>query len=148
MQVKEIMSVNPVRCTPETPLQNVARLMVEHDCGEIPVIVNWETGMPIGVVTDRDITCRAVAEGRNPLEMTARDVMSSPVVTVTPETDVNECCRIMEENMIRRIPVVDQNGVCCGLVSQADIAVRGTEEETAEVVRSVSRPTVASSLVA
>lgn len=139
MQVREIMTNEPACCTPDTPLPEVARLMVERDCGEIPVVD--EHRKPVGVVTDRDITCRIVAEGRNPLELTARDCMSSPVVTVTPETSVEDCCKSMESNQVRRVPVVDEHGSCCGMVAQADVAQGGSKEETAEMVREVSRRT-------
>jgi CBS domain-containing protein len=71
MQVKEIMTLEPASCTPETPLQKVAQLMIENDCGEIPVIDNSDSCIPVGVITDRDIVCRTVAKGLNPLEMTA-----------------------------------------------------------------------------
>lgn len=67
--------------------------------------------------------------------------MSSPVVTTTPEASVEDCCKTLEENQIRRVPVVDESGGCCGMVSQADIAQRASEHEAAEVVREVSRPT-------
>lgn len=139
MQTKEIMTTAPGCCGPDTPLRDVARLMVERDCGEIPVVD--QNRKPLGVVTDRDITCRTVAEGKNPLELTAKDCMSSPVVTVTPDTSVDDCCKVMEENQVRRVPVVDESGACCGMVSQADVAERGSKEETAEVVREVSRRT-------
>ena len=145
MQVKDIMTREPSCCTPDTNLQEVARLMVECDCGEIPVVENRQSMKPVGVVTDRDICCRTVAEGKNPLEMTARDCMSSPCVTVTKEMGVEDCCRVMEENQIRRVPVVDERGACCGIVAQADIAQRASERETAEVVKEVSRAAVASS---
>jgi CBS domain-containing protein len=139
MQVREIMSENPACCRPETPLPEVARLMVEHDCGEIPVLD--DEGKPVGVITDRDITCRAVAKDQNPRDLTARDCMSNPVVTVTPDTDVDDCCKTLEENQIRRTPVVDDAGRCCGMVSQADVAQRGSKDEAAAVVREVSRRT-------
>lgn len=139
MQTKDIMTSDPACCGPDTPLRDVARLMVEQDCGEIPVLD--ESRKPVGVVTDRDITCRTVAEGKNPLELSAKDCMSSPVVTVTPETSVDDCCRAMEENQVRRVPVVDEDGACCGMVSQVDVAQRGSKEDTAEVVREVSRRT-------
>jgi CBS domain-containing protein len=145
MQVKDIMTREPACCMPDTNLQEVARLMVERNCGEIPVVENRQSMKPVGVVTDRDICCRTVAEGKNPLEMTAGDCMSGPCVTVTPEMSVEDCCRVMEENKIRRVPVVDENGACCGIVAQADIAQRASERETAEVVREVSRAAVASS---
>ena len=144
MQVKDIMTREPACCTPDTNLQEVARLMVECDCGEIPVVENRQSMKPVGVVTDRDICCRTVAEGKNPLELTAGDCMSSPCVTVTSEMGVEDCCRVMEENQIRRVPVVDERGACCGIVAQADIAQRASERETAEVVKEVSRAAVVS----
>ena len=147
MQVNDIMTENPACCTADTNLQEVARLMVENDCGCIPVVEDEETMRPVGVVTDRDITCRCVAEGRNPLEITAGDIMSSPVVTTTPETSVEDCCGVMEENQVRRVPVVDARGGCCGIVAQADLALKTEEQKTAEVVREVSQPTPTASRV-
>lgn len=147
MQVKDIMTENPACCTPDTSLQEVGQMMVEHDCGCIPVVENEESMKPVGVVTDRDIVSRTVAEGKNPLEMTAGDSMSSPVVTTTPETSVDDCCQMMEENQVRRIPVVDKSGGCCGMVAQADIAMKVPEEKTAEVVQEISQPTETTSQV-
>ena len=141
MQAREMMTRNPAVCTPDTKLPDVARLMVEHDCGEIPVVEGRESMRPVGVVTDRDITCRAVAEGKNPLEMTAQDCMSTPCVTVSEEASVEDCCRTMEENRIRRVPVVDAKGGCCGIVSQADIGESADKPRAAEVVKQVSQPT-------
>jgi CBS domain-containing protein len=92
-------------------------------------------------VTDRDIATRIVAKGIDPRKAAARDAMSSPVVTVTPSTDVDDAVRLMEEKQIRRLPVVDENNACCGMVAQADIALRAPREETAELVRDVSKPT-------
>jgi CBS domain-containing protein len=77
--------------------------------------------------------------------MTAGEVMSSPAVTVTPETSVEDCRLVMEQNQVRRVPVVDQRGGCCGIVAQADLALKTDEEKTAEVVRQVSRPTATAS---
>jgi CBS domain-containing protein len=139
MQVKDIMTRDIACCTPDTSLQEVARLMIECDCGGIPVVDSRQSMKPVGVVTDRDICCRTVAEGKNPLEMTAGDCMSSSCVTVTQEVSVEDCCRMMKENQIRRVPVVDESGACCGIVAQADIAQHAPKQETAEVVREVSR---------
>jgi CBS domain-containing protein len=147
MTVTDLMTPNPACCTPDTSLRDVAKMMVECHCGEIPVAQSRNDKRLVGVVTDRDIVCRALAEGKNPFEMTARDCMSSPIVTVTPQTTLEQCCRIMEENLIRRVPVVDQTGACCGIVSQADIAKRAPERETGELVKEVSRHTEASSRV-
>jgi CBS domain-containing protein len=147
MQVKDIMTKNPACCTPDTNLQEVARLMVELDCGESPVVQSNQSMKLVGVITDRDITCRTVAVGKNPLEMTAGDCMSSPCITVTPEMSVEDCCHVMEENQVRRVPVVDENGACCGIVAQADIAQHASKQETARVVKEVSRPNDSASRV-
>jgi CBS domain-containing protein len=140
MEVERIMTTDPACCTPDTPLQEVARLMVENDCGQIPVVENDKTRRTVGVITDRDIVCRALAIGKNPLNLTAEHVMSRPVLTVRPDTKVEECCRLMEERQVRRAPVEDESGRCCGIVSLADIVQNAPEHMTAEVVRTVSQP--------
>jgi len=145
MEVKDIMTPDPACCTPDTALQRVAELMVENDCGEIPVVESAASMKPVGVVTDRDIVCRTVAKGINPLGLTAADCMTTPCVTVTPDVSLDECCRVLEENQIRRVPVVDASGVCCGIVALADIARHARKRETAEVVKEVSEPTSSAS---
>lgn len=145
MEVREIMTENPACCTPETTVQQIAQTMADCDCGEIPVLDGKRK--LAGVVTDRDIACRAMAQGMDPTRTTAREVMSSPAVTVTPETSVEDCCTQMEENQIRRIPVVDASGVCCGIVSQADIARALPEDHIGKTVRGVSQPTQSASNV-
>ena len=141
MRVQDVMTRDPFCCTRDSGLQEVARMMVEHDCGVIPVVDGRQNMKLIGAVTDRDITCRTVAVGKNPLEMTAAQCMSSPVVTARPDMSLDECRRLMEENQVRRIPVIDSRGACCGMVSQADIARKADKEQTAEVVKEVSKPT-------
>lgn len=140
MEVKDIMTKNPACCTSDTNLQEVAQLMVKYNCGESPVVESKQNMKLVGVITDRDITCRTVAKGKNPLEMTAGDCMSSPCITVTPETSVEDCCQVMEKNQVRRVPVVDESGACCGIVAQADIAQHASKQETARVVKGVSLP--------
>jgi CBS domain-containing protein len=147
MRVRELMTDYPVCCDPQMLLGDVARLMVDHDCGDIPVVESGTSRRPIGVITDRDIVCRAVAEGRNPLELRAEDCMSTPVISVTPDTDIEDCCRAMEEHQIRRVPVVDEAGSCCGVVSQADIARAGSRKLAGEVVKEISRPTSTASRI-
>jgi CBS domain-containing protein len=140
MQVKEIMTREPMCCTPETSLTDVARMMVEQDCGGIPIVDSMQSRRPVGVITDRDIAIRVVAVGKDPSRVTARECMSSPVVTVTPETEVDSCCQVPEQHQVRRVPVVNEHGEVCGMVAQADIATFAPERETAEVVRSISQP--------
>jgi len=135
------MTKDPVCCTPETNLKDVAHLMVQHDCGCIPVVENDSSKIPVGVITDRDITCRIVAQGKNPLDLTAGDAMTASVVAVMPDTTLEDCCNLMEEKQIRRIAVVDDKGACCGILAQADIASNAGDSKTAEVVQEVSRAT-------
>lgn len=139
MNVEDVMSGNPACCSTESSLQEVARQMVDCDCGEIPVLDS--SGKPVGVLTDRDICCRSVALGKNPLEMKAGDVMTSPVATVTPRTSVSDCCKLMESKQIRRVVVVDDAGRCCGIVAQADIALHDrSKREVAQVLEKISTP--------
>jgi CBS domain-containing protein len=141
MKVKSLMTSNPACCTSDTDLRSVARLMVEHECGAIPVVESLDSMKPVGVVTDRDIVVRSVAEGKNPLEMTAGECMSTPSVTVRLETPLEDCRRTMEGHQIRRVPVVDEAGRCCGIVAQADIARKASARETAWLVKELSRST-------
>ena len=145
MRVKDIMTPEPVCCTPDTMLQRVAQMMVENDCGEIPVVADMAQMITVGVITDRDITCRTVAKGLNPLSMTVAECMTTPCIAVTPDTSLDECCRLLEENQIRRIPVVDAGGACCGIIALADIAKHAAADNTAEVVKEVSEPTATAS---
>ncbi len=140
MQVKEIMTPDPFCCTADTSLEEVAKAMVEHDCGEIPIVRTSKDRTLVGVVTDRDIVCRLVAQGINPVDESAESCMSTPVVSVRETTPVEECARIMEESQIRRVPVVNGGGMCCGIVAQADIAKNASRKITAELVKDVSQP--------
>lgn len=140
MLVRDFMTKDVACCTPQTNIQDVARMMRDYDCGAIPVCEDERSRRAVGIITDRDIVMRAIAEGRNPLQMTAGQLMSTPIATVPPEADLMECCRVMEERQVRRVPVVDRSGACIGIVAQADLALHAPEHETAEVVHEVSKP--------
>ena len=147
MKAKDILTANVATATPETSVEAIAKMLVEHDCGAIPIVKSSTSRKPVGIVTDRDIVCRVVAVGKNPRESTAGDCMSSPCVTVTASAHLDVCCTTMEKSRIRRLVVVDEEGVCCGIVSQADIA-RRIADKAGEVVREVSQPTDSASAVA
>jgi CBS domain-containing protein len=138
MRVSDIMTPTLACCSPDTLLPEVAALMCDNDCGAIPVLDAEQR--PIGIITDRDIACRAVAEGRDALQLEAREIMSKPVVTITSGTSVDELCERLEDHQLRRLVVVDGEGVCCGIVAQADVARHAPKQDTAEVVRAVSKP--------
>lgn len=146
MKVKDIMTKDPACCAQDASLREAAALMVEHDCGCIPVVENEGSRKLVGVVTDRDIVCRTVAKGENPLNKKAKDAMSTPVESVAPDADLEECCRLMEHDQVRRLTVVDQQQRCVGIITQAQIA-KADSRMAGELVRDVSRKTREASLV-
>jgi CBS domain-containing protein len=136
--VSSVMTANPACCRDTTPLRDVAQLMIDNDCGQIPVV---DAGnKPVGVVTDRDITVRIVAAGKDPASATAADAMSTPCKSVSSDTSLYDCICLMEAEKVRRIPVVDADGKLAGIVSIADIALAGKDEAIAQVVKEVSEP--------
>jgi CBS domain-containing protein len=138
MDIRSVMTSDPTTCTPDATLQQVAQMMKQHDCGQIPVVDQQR--QPVGVITDRDIAVRAVAEGSDLANATAGDYMTSPVTTVRDNSNLNDVAKLMEQNQIRRVVVVDQQGCVAGIVAQADIAMAGPDGKTAEVVKQVSQP--------
>ena len=138
MELNNVMTANPACCGPQTPLQEVARLMAENDCGMIPVVD--EQGLPVGAITDRDIAVRAVAQTGNLENSCAADYMTAPVRTVSQDSTLADCCAAMESAQLRRMPVVDARGRVVGVVAQADIALSSSPARTAEVVQEISRP--------
>ena len=136
-RARDVMTPDPACCTASTSVDEIAKLMVQNNCGEIPIVDAADH--VVGVVTDRDIVCRVVAEGKNPIGHTAEECMSQSVVTVDPETPLDEVVSTMEKHQIRRVPVVVDGGCCVGIISQADLARTGSEHEVAELVREVSR---------
>lgn len=148
MKVKDIMTIDPACCEPGSTLEAAARMMIDHDCGEIPVVDGASTRTPVGVITDRDITCRAVAKGLNPLELTVGDIMSTPLVCVTQDDTFEKCVQVLEENQIRRVPVTDGGGTIVGIVALADIARHAPKKESAEVLKEVSAASASASNIA
>jgi len=138
MTVATVMTSCPACCTPSTSLTDVARLMVDNDCGEIPVVEDMQSRKLAGVITDRDIATRIVAAGRNSAEASAMDCMSTPAVSVHCDTSLQECCELMETHQIRRVPVVDEAGGVVGIVSLADVVRSANTATTVAVVKEVS----------
>jgi CBS domain-containing protein len=136
---RDVMTADPACCSPDTTLDQIARLMIENDCGEIPIVDRSDR--PIGVITDRDIVCRAVAEGKNPMAYTAAGFMTTPVETVAADAPLDDVIAIMEQRQIRRIPVVDGDGCCTGIISQADLVTAAAPRQTAELLSQISRDT-------
>ena len=137
MQVQEIMSRDPACCGSADTIRDAAKIMAEKSVGSLPVLN--ESGEPVGIVTDRDICCGAVAEGKGS-DTPVSEVMSTDVLTTTPEEDVSACCDKMEKRQVRRAIVTDENGKCCGMVAQADVARGAGGQETADLVQEISKP--------
>ena len=136
---RDIMTPNPACCGPNTSLDEIAKMMVQNDCGEIPVIDSNDC--VIGVVTDRDIVCRVVAQGMNPIGHTAENCMTRPVVTIRENASLEEVMSTMESHQIRRVPVIRDGGSCIGIISQADLARTGPKNKVAELICEVSQDT-------
>lgn len=140
MKVKEIMTRTPAVCTPETSLQDVAKTMVARDCGAVPVVRTEGAAGLTGIITDRDMVVRGIAEGKNPLTLTAAACMTSPASTIREDASLDECTDLMESKKIRRVPVVDASGALVGIVAQADVARHASPKDAGELVRDVSAP--------
>jgi CBS domain-containing protein len=138
MKIQDVMTTNPTTCKPSDTLDIVAKLMLEHDCGEIPVC---DGSMLAGVITDRDITCRAVATGKTPVAIPVRDVMTRTVFSVHENDSLDHALDLMQEKLVRRLPVVDANNQIIGIVSQADLVAKLPTLKVARLVKSVSKKT-------
>ena len=136
--VTSVMTSNPGCCTASTPLKYVAQMMIDNDCGMIPVVD--ADNKPIGAVTDRDITTRIVACGKDASAACAGDAMTSPVKTISTATSLYDATCVMEAEKIRRVIVVDDAGKLAGVAALADLALSGKDEATAHVVKEVSEP--------
>lgn len=139
MRIADVMT-HTVQCvSPDQTLDDVARIMAEHDIGAVPVA---ESGnVPIGIITDRDISVRAVAQNRDPSSTSVRQVMTRSTVCGHPSDSIESAAAVMEENQIRRLMIVDDDGCLCGIVSLGDLAVRSDDDELSQdVLEEVSRP--------
>lgn len=139
MRVKDIMTPSPACCQENTPLPEVAKTMVGRDCGSVPV-VRSDGRTLTGMITDRDMVVRGIAEGRNPLTLRAADAMTSPAISIREDASLDDCTDLMETNKVRRVPVVDASGGVIGIVAQADVARCASRKEAGELVRDVSTP--------
>lgn len=136
MKVRELMTPNPTCAEPETTVEEIATLMKEEDIGCVPVID--EDGQVAGVITDRDIVLRCIAEGKDPAECRADDVISPQSVTISPNADTKEAARLMADRQIRRLPVVE-NGKLVGMLSLGDVAVKEHDDRlSGDVLQDVS----------
>jgi len=140
----EVMTKNPVFCLADDSVETAANVMKEEEIGPIPVVQNEDSMKVIGIVTDRDLVLRVLAEKRDPKKTTLGEVMSKKLISCKESDDLEEAMKAMSDHQIRRIPVVDEKNRLVGIIALADIATRAEEpERTAEVVEEISEPTSA-----
>jgi len=138
MQVREIMSQDVTIITPDDTLQKAAKLMADIDAGALPV---GENDRLVGILTDRDITVRAVAQGKAPDQCKVRDVMSSEIKYVFEDDSVDDAAKRMSELQVRRLPVLNRDKRLVGIVSLGDVAAKQGGQPAEQAVSGVSQPT-------
>jgi CBS domain-containing protein len=137
---RDVMTKDVVVCTPENTVSEVAQLMKTEDIGPVLIVDNEQSKTLVGIVTDRDIVLKVIADGRDPKTTRVGEFMSKKLVTCYADDDVETAMRSMAQFQLRRIPVVGENMQLVGIISQADIATRvNAPEETAEVVKEISQ---------
>jgi CBS domain-containing protein len=134
--IRDVMTSNPCSIDADKSVAYAAKMMKDEDVGLAPIV---EGDKLIGMLTDRDIAIRVVAEGRNPDQVTVREVASKQVVTIDPQQDLAEALRIMAKHQVRRLPVVEEDGRLVGVVAQADVAREGDDTQTGELVQEISQ---------
>lgn len=135
-KIREIMTSGPRTVEPSTPIVDAAKLMKQEDVGPIPVVENDQL---VGILTDRDIVIRVVAEGKDSTSTTVGEVASKDLVTIDPDQTLDEALRLMAQHQVRRLPVVEEDGRLTGIVAQADIARKASDQRTGEVVEEISK---------
>jgi|tagenome__1003787_1003787.scaffolds.fasta_scaffold20931984_2 CBS domain-containing protein len=141
MQVRDVMTKDPACVTPGATIRETAQLMQRENVGIVPVVEEKGTNRLLGVVTDRDIAIRVVAEGRDGGTRVSDIMSSSRIRTCTLDDDVDEVMEAMANEQVRRIPIVDDRGALVGIVAQADIVRKTRDEDKAgNTVKEISEP--------
>jgi CBS domain-containing protein len=134
--VRDAMTENPCSIGTSASVVEAARVMREEDIGSLPITDDEKL---VGIITDRDITTRVVAEAADPKVTPVGEVFSRDLISVEPDNDLEEALQLMARHQVRRLPVVE-NGRLVGIVAQADIALRENEKRTGELVEAISEP--------
>jgi CBS domain-containing protein len=136
----DVMTKNPVTCLPTDMVARAAGLMKSENIGSIPVVQNEQNRVLVGIVTDRDLALKVVADGLDAKSMSVESVMTHKVVTCHEDDDLQKAFDLMSENQVRRIPVVDKENKILGIIAQADVATRTNHpKRTAEMVKGISQ---------
>lgn len=143
MKVNEVMTCNPVCCVPTDTAERVATIMCEHNVGALPVVLDQQSRKLAGIITDRDLCCSIVAQGLDPRSTQIEMYMQENPVTCPDGENLDTCEEAMQSHQIRRIPVIDGEGRCIGIVSQADLALKDKPGKVSKTVAEISRPPMA-----
>jgi CBS domain-containing protein len=135
-KIRDVMTKNPCAIDADKPVAYAAKMMRDEDVGLAPIVEGQKL---VGTLTDRDIATRVVAEGKDPQSTTVREVATRRVVTIDPDQDLDEALRLMAQNQVRRLPVVEEDGKLAGVVAQADVARHASDRQTGEVVEEISK---------
>lgn len=135
-KVRDVMTERPRAVRPQTPLNEVAQLMEADDVGSVPVVDGERL---VGMVTDRDIVVRAIAKGKDPSNIPAANVASDELVTIDPESNLDDALKLMAHHQVRRLPVVVDDERLVGVVSQADVARHAKEKASGSMLEDISR---------
>ena len=140
MRVQDVMTKNPASVTPAATAREAAQLMQREDTGVIPVVEEQSSKRLVGIVTDRDIAIRIVAEGKD-ANTRVSDIMSANrLATCSPNDDVDDVMNAMAKEQVRRIPIVDERGSLLGIVAQADIVRKADDTKAERTVEDISKP--------
>jgi CBS domain-containing protein len=142
VRIADIMTPDPACCTPETTAREVARMMRDNDCGAIPIVESDTKRRLIAVVTDRDLAVRGFAEGLGP-DTPVRQLSTDQPTSAQPDDEIEVVRTVMMQQQVRRVPVVDKNGVLVGIVAQADIARQdsaASDRDVGQIVEAISEP--------
>jgi CBS domain-containing protein len=134
--VRDAMTSKPCTIDAGKDVAYAAKMLKDEDVGVAPIV---EGDQLVGVLTDRDIAVKVVAEGKDPKSTTVREVATTNVVTVDPHHDLDEALRLMAKHQVRRLPVVEEDGKIVGILAQADVALAGDDAKTGQVVEEISR---------
>ena len=140
MKIRELMTPDPVCCTPEDSAQKVAKILRDQDIGSVLVVMDQSSRKLVGMITDRDLCCSIVAEGLDPASTKIDRLFSLNPVTCREGENINNCEQLMQEHQIRRIPIVDGEERCIGIVTQADLALKENAEKVSKTVAEISKP--------
>jgi CBS domain-containing protein len=139
MKVHDVMTASPISCTETDTARAVAQMMRDHDVGSLPVVAAGDSKQLAGMVTDRDLCCGLLADGRGP-ESLIREYISRDPVTCKANDKLEDCEKLMQRHQVRRVPVVDANNTCIGIVSQADLALKDKDTNVKKTVAAISKP--------